>query len=39
MVKGEDKQISTWKIGSIDKLFVEKDSVIRSARMKTAKEF
>ena len=39
MVKGEDKQRGTWKIGRIDELFVEEDGVIKVLRIKTTKRF
>ena len=39
MVKGEDKQRGTWKIGRIDELFVGEDGVIKVLRIKTAKTF
>ena len=39
MVKGEDKQRGTWKIGRIDELFVGEDGVIKVLRIKAAKRF
>lgn len=39
MVKGEDKQGGTWKVGRIIEMLVGKDSGIRGLRFKTTKGF
>ena len=39
MVKGEDKQGDTWKVGRIIEMLVGKDSGIRGLRFKTTKGF